>query len=53
MNKIEEYLMRELQEKIEIFQQQELNILSVKEDLEKTTTQLKTNLKIKKNIEES
>ena len=30
-----------------------MNILSLKEDLDKTTTQLKTNSKIKNNIEEN
>ena len=45
--------MRKLQEKIEICQKQELKIFSLKEDLDKITTQLKTNSKIEKNIEES
>ena len=36
--KIEEDLMRQLQEKIEIYQKQEVKILSLKEDLDKTTT---------------
>ena len=53
VHKIEEYLTRQLQEKIEICQKQELKILSLREDLDKTTTQLKTNSKIEKNIEES
>ena len=45
--------MRQIQEKIEIFQKQELKILSLKEDLDKTATYLKTNSNIEKNIEES
>ena len=53
VNKIEEYLTRQLQQKIEICQNQELEILSLKEDLDKTTTQLNTNSKIPNNIEES
>ena len=53
VKKIEEYLTRQFQEKIEICQQQELKILSLKEYLDKTTTQLKKNSKIKNNIEES
>ena len=52
VKKIEEYLTRQLQEKIEICQKQELKILSLREELDKTTTQLKTNSKIEKNIEE-
>ena len=44
--------MRQLQEKIEICRKQELKILSLKKDLDKTATQLKINSKIKKNIEE-
>ena len=50
MKRIEEYLTRQLQEKIEICQRQELKILSLKEDLEKTTTQLKINLKIENKL---
>ena len=46
VKKIEEDLTRQLQEKIEICQKQELKIL------DKTTTQLKTNSKIENNIEE-
>ena len=53
LKKIEEDLTKQLQEKLKICQKQELKILSLKEDLDKTTTQLKTNSKIKKNIEES
>ena len=53
VKKIEEYLTRQLQEKIEICRNQELKILSLREDLEKTTTQLTTNSKIEKKIEES
>ena len=52
VKKLEEYLTRQLQEKIEICQKQELKILSLKEDLDKTTALLKTNSKIEKNIEE-
>ena len=51
--KIEEDLTRQLQEKIEICQKKELKILSLKEDLDKTTAQLKTNSKIKNNSEDS
>ena len=43
VKKIEEYLTRQLQEKISIYQKKELNILSLKEYLDKTTTLLKTN----------
>ena len=39
VNQIEEYLMKQLQEKIEIFYKQELKILSLKEDPDNTTTQ--------------
>jgi len=53
VKKIEEDLTRQLQEKIEICQKQELKILSLKEDLNKAVAQLKTNSKIEKNIEES
>ena len=53
VKKIEEDLTRQLQEKIEICQKQELKILSLKEDLDKTIAQLKTNLKIEKNSEDS
>ena len=38
VKKIEEDLTRQLQEKIEICQKQELKILSLREDLNKTTT---------------
>ena len=51
VKKIEEDLTRQLQEKIEICQKQELKILSLKEDLDKTTAQLNSNSKIDKNIE--
>ena len=50
VNKIEEDLTRQLQEKIEICQRQELKILSLKEDLDKTTTQLKINSKIENKL---
>ena len=53
VKKTEEDLTRQLQEKIEICQKQELKILSLREDLDKITTQLNTNSKIEKNIEES
>ena len=53
VKKIEEYLTRQLQEKIEICQKQELKILSLKEDLDKTTTLLKINSNIENNIKES
>ena len=43
VNKIEEDLTRQLQEKIEICQKKELKILSLKEDLDKTIAQLNTN----------
>ena len=53
VKKIEEDQTRKLQEKIEICQKQELKILSLREDLDKPTTHLKTNSKIEKKIEES
>ena len=53
VKKIEEDITRQLQEKIEIFQKQELEILSLKEYMDKTNAQLKKNSKIEKNIEES
>ena len=43
VKKIEEDLTRQLQEKIEICQKKELKIMSLKEDLDETTPQLKTN----------
>ena len=53
VKKTEEDLTRRLQEKIEVCKKQELKILSLKEDSDKTTIQLKTNSKIKKKIAES
>ena len=52
VKKIQENLTRQLQENIEICQKQELKILSLKEYLDKTSTQFNTNSKIEKNIEE-
>ena len=53
VKQIEEDLTKQLQEKIEICQKQKLKILSLKEDLDKTTIQLNTNPNIEKNVEES
>ena len=53
VKKIEEDLMRQLQEKIEICQNQELNILSLKEDLDKTIALLNTNSNIENNSKDS
>ena len=53
VKKIEADLTRQLQEMIEVFPKKELNILSLKEDLDKTTTQFNTNPKTKNNIEEN
>ena len=53
VKKIEEDLTRQLHEKIEICQKQELKILSLKEDLDKKTTQLNKNSSMENNSEES
>ena len=53
VKKLEEDQTTQLQEKREICQRQELKILYLKEDMDKTTTQFKTNSKIENNNEDS
>ena len=51
VKKIEEDLTRQLQEKIKNCQRKELKFSSLKEDMDKNNTKLKTNSNIKKNAE--